>query len=65
MKSFWLKPERAVLQTGVEAFNLINHSNPLRVSPFYAAGGQKLASYRGVVETLPARQLQFFIQLEY
>jgi hypothetical protein len=65
MKSIWLKPDRTVLQFGAEAFNLINHSNPLRVSPFFAAGGQKLSTYRGVVETLPARQVQLFVQLEY
>ncbi len=65
MKSIWLKPDRMVLQFGAEGFNLINHSNPLRVSPFYAAGGRRIESYRGVVETLPARQVQLFVQLEY
>jgi len=49
----------------VEAFNLANHSNPLRVSPYYAAGGRRLASYGEAVETLNARQLQLVVQIEY
>ena len=49
----------------VEAFNLANHSNPLRVSPYYAAGGRRLASYGEAIETLNARQLQLVVQLEY
>ncbi|MBI1789207.1 MAG: TonB-dependent receptor [Acidobacteria bacterium] len=65
MKGFWLKPDRAVLLFAVESFNLLNHSNPLRVSPYYAAGGQRLTSYRGTVETLYARQVQFSLSLEY
>ncbi|MGC8795312.1 MAG: hypothetical protein ACP5U2_18190, partial [Bryobacteraceae bacterium] len=65
MKGFWLKNKRAVLQTGLEAFNLTNHSNPLRVSPYLAARGRRLASYNQPVEMLNARQIQFMIQLEY
>lgn len=57
--------KRAVLQFGAECFNILNHTNPLRVSPYYAAEGQKLSSYRGIVETLNARQIQFFMQFEY
>jgi len=66
MKSFWVvRPHRAVLQFIAESFNLMNHSNPLRVSPYYAAQGRTLGSYRGTVETLNARQVQFGVQLEY
>jgi len=65
MKGFWLKQRRAILQTGLEAFNLTNHSNPLRVSPYYAAGQGRLPSYNQPVETLNARQIQFMIQIEY
>ncbi len=65
MKTFPVHDNRAVLQMGVESFNILNHTNPLRVSPFYAAAGQKLSSYGGVVETLNARQVQFFMQFEY
>jgi len=65
MKGFWLKEKRAILQVGAEAFNLTNHSNPLRVSPYYCAEGRYLPSYNQAVETLNARQIQFLIQIEY
>ena len=65
MKGVWLKKNRMILQTGVEAFNLANHTNALRVSPYYAAAGQILGSYRGITEALNARQLQFVFQIEY
>jgi TonB dependent receptor. len=57
MKTFPFHENRSRLQVGLEAFNLANHTNPIRVSPYY--------SYRGIVETLNARQLQFMIQFEY
>jgi hypothetical protein len=66
MKSWWVvKPRRAVMQASIDAFNLLNHTNPLRVSPFYAAGTQPLNSYRGIVEALNARQLQLSLQFEF
>lgn len=66
MKTFPIHENRARLQIGVESFNLTNHSNPLRVSPYYMTpGGTKLNSYCGVVETLNARQVQFLMQFEY
>jgi hypothetical protein len=65
MKTFYFRQERLFLQVGVEAFNLLNHSNPLRVSPYYAARGDRLASYGSALETLNARQIQLLIQLEY
>ncbi len=65
MQTFPVHENRAVLQMGVESFNILNHTNALRVSPFYQAAGSLLSSYRGVVETLNARQVQFFIQFEY
>lgn len=55
---FW--EERAVLQFGVESFNLTNHTNAERISPY--AG---LPSYRGILESLPGRQIQFLVQFEY
>ncbi len=60
MKTFPLHNDRSRLQVGVESFNLTNHTNPLRFSPYYTAPG-----YRGIVETLNARQVQFFAQFEY
>jgi hypothetical protein len=65
MKTFPVRHNRAVLQTGLEAFNLANHTNPARVSQFYAAGGALLGSYDHTIETLNARQVQFMIQFEY
>jgi len=65
MKGFWVKKDRAVLLLAAESFNLTNHSNSLRVSPYYAAAGHKLASYGAPVETLNARQFQFSLSLEY
>ncbi len=65
MKGFWVKEGRAILQFGVEAFNLLNHSNPLRVSPYFAAGTAPLPSYRDRLETLNPRQLQLLVQFEY
>lgn len=60
MKTIPMMDERAVLQFGVESFNLTNHTNAERLSPFYG-----LPSYRGILESLPARQVQFMIQFEY
>ena len=56
---------RAWLQFGVEVFNLTNHPNPLRVSPYYASRDRRLDSYGQAMETLNARQIQWLVQLEY
>jgi hypothetical protein len=66
MKVWWVvKPKRAALELAADIFNLANHTNPLRVSPFYAAGTEKLVTYGGIVESLNARQIQFSLSLEY
>ena len=65
MKTFPVHNNRAVLQVGIETFNLANHTNPARVSQFYAAAGERLTSYGQAIETLNARQVQFMIQFEY
>ena len=65
MKTIFLWRERAWLQFGVEVFNLTNHSNPLRVSPYYASRDRRLDSYGQAMETLNARQIQWLVQLEY
>lgn len=65
MKTWRVRKDRAWMQVGVEAFNLTNRTNPLRVSPYYAAGDSRLASYGGIIETLNARQIQFLAQFEY
>ena len=60
MKTIPLLDERAVFQFGVESFNLTNHTNVERLSPY--AG---LPTYRGILESLPGRQVQFMMQFEY
>lgn len=57
--------ERAKWHLGLESFNLLNHTNPLRVSPFYAANGARLTSYGRPIEILNARQVQLFAALEF
>ncbi len=65
MKTFPFSNDRSRLQIGIESFNLTNHSNPLRFSPYFAAGPARLPSFGGVVEALNARQFQFLVQFEY
>jgi hypothetical protein len=65
MKGFWFGERRAILQVGLETFNLLNSTNALSVSPYYSAGGAALASFGQIVETLNARQVQVFAQFEY
>ncbi len=66
MKTFPVKEnKRAILQVGVEGFNLTNHNNPLKVSQTYAAQGARLSSYGQTAESLNARQIQFFTQFEF
>jgi hypothetical protein len=59
MKTIKVKHERALFQFGVEAFNLMNHTNRLRVSPYYTA------SFGGLIEAQIPRQVQLMAQLEY
>jgi hypothetical protein len=35
------------------------------VSPYYAAGHRRLASFGGLIATLNGRQVQLLVQLEY
>ncbi len=64
MKTFHVK-DRALLQFGIEGFNLTNHANIERVSPYYSNATGRLASFGQPLESLPARQLQFLVQFEY
>jgi hypothetical protein len=59
MKTIKVNHERALFQFGVEAFNLLNHTNRLRVSPYYTA------SFGGLIEAQIPRQVQLMAQLEY
>ncbi|MBS1855656.1 MAG: TonB-dependent receptor [Acidobacteria bacterium] len=55
----WWK-DHGIFLFGIGFYNLTNHTNPLRVSPYYG-----LDSYRGLIETLNARQAQFSFQWEF
>jgi len=62
----WKVLERAILQVGVESFNLTNHPNLERLSGYYATPvGARLATFGQPLESLPGRQLQFLVQFEY
>lgn len=65
MKTFMTHHERAKLQFGIEAFNLLNHSNVAISSPYYANGIEKLTTFRGPVESLNRRQFQTLVQWEF
>jgi hypothetical protein len=51
--------ERARVPFGVEAFNLLNHTNRLRVNPY------DTGNFGAVVEAQNSRQLQLMFQYEY
>jgi hypothetical protein len=55
----WWK-DHGIFLFGIGFYNLTNHTNALRVSQYYG-----LATYRGLIETLNARQVQFSFQWEF
>ena len=57
MKTFHVMGDRAILQFGIESFNLTNHTNTERVSQFYTASNSPLRTYGQTLESLPARQI--------
>jgi hypothetical protein len=59
MKTILIHRERAKLQFGAEAFNLLNHTNRLRVSPYYTS------TFGALVEAQNPRQTQLMFQVEY
>ena len=59
MKTIRFQHDRSRLQFGVEAFNLLNHTNVLRVDPYYTP------SFDRPVEINSARQVQLMMQFEY
>jgi hypothetical protein len=65
MKTIRVMKDRAILQFGIESFNLTNHTNTERVSQFYGTSTSLLSSYGQTLESLPARQVQFLMQFEY
>ena len=64
-KTLNVKGGRAKWFLGVESFNILNHTNRLRVSPYYSTGATRLNNYRGAIEILNARQIQWFSALEF
>ncbi|MDX1979837.1 MAG: TonB-dependent receptor [Bryobacteraceae bacterium] len=59
MKTFHVMNDRALLQFGVESFNLTNHASTERVSQYFTA------TFGRTLESLPARQVQFLVQFEF
>jgi hypothetical protein len=59
-KGFEWWPEHGLFLFGIGFYNLTNHTNPLRVSPYFG-----VPTYRGLIETLNARQTQFSFQWEF
>ena len=59
-KGFEWWPDHGIFLFGVGVYNLTNHTNALRVSEYYG-----LSTYRGLIETLNARQVQFSWQWEF
>jgi len=52
MKTIKVKHGRAMMQFGGEGFNVLNHTNRLRVSPYYTP------TYGALIETQNPRQVQ-------
>jgi hypothetical protein len=65
MKTFRVMENRALLQFGLESFNLLNHTNTERVSQYFATPERRLPTYAQTLESQPARQVQFLVQFEY
>ncbi len=64
-KLFARDDRREKIQLGIEGYNLLNRSNPIRVLPYFAAGSSPLANYREPIEFSSARQLQLFVHFEF
>jgi hypothetical protein len=60
---------RARLELRVEAFNLLNHQNLLKVNNIYGEGPTPLATFlapiAGITNVDPARQIQFAIRARF
>ncbi len=53
------------LQMGVEGYNLLNRSNPIRLLGYYSAQGRRLPNHGDAIEFSAARQLQLFLHFEF
>lgn len=63
-KEWHFEKRAAKWQAGVEAYNILNHANPLRLNPFVTPGAPAL-SRPGVLEFSSARQIQLFTHFEF
>jgi hypothetical protein len=59
-KGFQWWADHGIFLFGAGFYNLTNHTNPLRVSSYYG-----LSTYRGLIEAMNARQVQFSFQWEF
>lgn len=59
MKTILVRAGRARVQFGVESFNLLNHTNAVRVSPYY------VDTFARPTELALPRQVQLMWQIEY
>ncbi|HVV45006.1 MAG TPA: hypothetical protein VHC72_07360, partial [Bryobacteraceae bacterium] len=59
-KGFRWWPDHGIFLFGIGIYNLTNHTNAITVSNFYG-----LSTYRGIIESLNARQTQFSFQWEF
>lgn len=55
----WWK-DHGIFLFGIGAYNLTNHANAIQVSQYYG-----LPTYRGIIESMNARQFQFSFQWEF
>jgi hypothetical protein len=53
------------LQVGLEAYNILNRTNPIRFLNYYAAQSRRLANHGEPIEFSSARQLQLFLHFEF
>jgi hypothetical protein len=65
MKTIPFQENRSRLQMGVEAFNILNHANAVRVSDAYASPAGRLPRWGSLIESSTPRQIQLFVQFEY
>jgi hypothetical protein len=59
-KGFQWWKDHGIFLFGVGIYNLTNHTNPILVSPYFGVD-----TYRGLIEALNARQVQFSFQWEF
>ncbi len=65
MKTIPFQENRSRLQMGVEAFNILNHANAVRISDAYASPSGRLPRWGSLIESSTPRQVQLFVQFEY